>query len=54
VPVYEDEHAAEDLQLPEVRMALGRGRPHDSQRRRQTHRKNVGAELSSSIIFYSL
>lgn len=45
MPVYEDEHTLKDLQLPEIRMALSRSRPKDSQRRRQTHRTNAGAEL---------
>ena len=45
MPIHEDEHPAEDLQLPEARMAQRRSRSTDSPRRRQTHRKNVGVEL---------
>jgi len=45
VSVYEDEYASEDLQLPEARMALRRGRPPDSPRGRQAHPENAGAEL---------
>ena len=52
VSVHEDEYAAEDLQLSEVRMALCRSRPSDCQRRCETHRKNAGVELSSPAFCY--
>ena len=51
MPVYEDEHALEDLQLSEVWVALYWGWRKDSQRCCQAHRENAGVELSSSIFF---